>query len=71
MISLRETLRTVPEFSGIVPSGILIGKWIASVAVRTKAFYFQLPMAYIQTTVVTVTLLLALGVGIITPWWVN
>ena len=66
MISLRETLRIAPEFSGIMPSDILI-----SVAARIKEFYFQLPMIYIHVTVVTITLLLAIGVGLMTPWWVN
>ena len=70
MISLRETIKIPPELSGIIPSGTLTRKRIVSVPVRIKAFYLQLPMVYIQTTVVTATLLLAFGVGVATPWWV-
>ena len=66
MISLRETLRITPEFSGIMPSDILI-----SVATRIKEFYFQLPMIYIHATLVTLTLLSAIGVGLMTPGWIN
>ena len=66
MISLRETFKIAPEFSGIIPSDILI-----SVATRLKDFYFQLPMIYIHATIVTLTLASAIGVGFMTAWWIN
>jgi hypothetical protein len=61
----------MPEFSDVMPDGILLRKRIASVAARVKAFYLQLPIIYIHATGVTVTLLSALGGGLIMPWWTN
>ena len=66
MISLRKTHTITPEIPGMMPISTLI-----SVAVSIKEFYLQLPMIYIQATIVTITLLLTIGVGLITPWWIN
>lgn len=70
MISLRESVKIIPDHSSIISSGMLFKKWIASVPAKIKKFYLHLPVVYIHVTVVTVTLLLSLGVGLITPWWV-
>ena len=66
MISQRETLQIAPEYSGIMPSDLL-----TVITTGTKEFYFQLPMVYIQATIVTITLVSAIGVGLMTAWWIN
>jgi hypothetical protein len=66
MISLRKTHNATPEISGMIPISTLI-----SVAASVKETYLQLPMIYIQATIVMITLLLAIGVGLIIPWWIN
>ena len=71
MISLRKTLKMVPELSGLIPSEIEIRERVAFILAGIRKFYVQLPLIYIQTTIVTVTLLLALGAGLATPWWGN
>jgi len=66
MISLRETLHITPELSGIMPSRLL-----TAITTGIKEFYFQLPMIYIHATIVTITLVSAIGVGFMTAWWIN
>jgi len=69
MISLRKTLKLAPELSDIIPSGIVIRGRITSYMAGIRKFYFQLPIIYIQATIITAALILALGVGLIAPWW--
>jgi len=61
----------VPELSGLIPSGMVIRERVAFILAGIREFYVRLPLIYIQATVVSVTLLLALGAGLITPWWGN
>ena len=69
MISLRKTLKLAPELSDIIPSEVVIRERITSIMAGIRESYFQLPMIYIQATIITVALLLALAVGLIAPWW--
>ena len=73
MISIKKTLRMVPEFilpqaSSLPPARSINQGWDVPVGDRVREFYFFLPLIYVRATVCVITLLLAIGVGAMVPW---
>ncbi len=74
MTSLRKSLKIMPQailpqLPRISPPGLVIRKQAVLSGATIKKFYFHLPIVYIHTAVIAITLLSAIAMGVLMPQW--